>query len=138
MDFTSAYWNDLKQNLFEKIVGGRADLYSEKPVEHLIAAAWEDPIGDIYTGNDHWSATNNAAEHGQEEAMIALKFGPSSMGETVQKFKEYLNHYGWKDGYLTSTDRWVTREEGAKISRAAEQIKKKVASLDSSDIISSR
>jgi predicted HD phosphohydrolase len=133
MDFISAYWNDFKQNLVEKVIGGRADLYSEKPAEHLIAAAWQDPLGDVYTGNDHWSAANNAAQHHQVEAGIAIKFGSNT-----DQFKEYLRHHGWKDGYLTSTERWVTREEAAEISRSARQIKKKVASLDSSDIISFR
>ena len=124
----------LRDLLDEKIIGGRAELYPEKEVPHLIAAAWIDPIGDIYTGNDHHEALENAANNGQEDAKVALnKFNTGA----IPMFHPYMREQGWRDGFLTSEDNWVSREDAMLLAKQAKQLKAnkdKYNRLDSYDL----
>lgn len=105
----------LRDLLPEKIIGGRSELYPEKSDTHIVAAAWIDPIGDIYTGDDHFSAAINAADSEQEDAKLALR--------DRDDFYRYLRKCGWNDGFLTSAGDWVSREDAMVFARKAQQMK---------------
>ena len=129
--------------LVEKIIGGKSPLYKEKPMPHVIAAAWLDPsgkdiagkdingnviYGDIYTGDHHQDAWQNALQAGVKDAKDAMN---ADVG-----FHDYLRQCGWRDGYLTNKNEWIPREIALKMALDAKQVKNHGQKrLDSVDII---
>ena len=98
VNYLKCNWIGLKRSLQEKIYGGRSPLYGEKPVPHVIAAAWINPKGDIYASDSHLDAAELAAKHNCKDAKVALK----GLENDIEDVYKYLINAGWKDGFLTS------------------------------------
>jgi hypothetical protein len=83
-----------------------------QPAEKIVGAAVRTPEGKIFSGTVHSSAAANANDAG-------FKLGPNPNDV---------------DGFLTSTGRYVSREEAAKIADAAEQMRSPQESLESGNL----
>ena len=122
----------LADRLIEAIFGA-SSLYVDpkKKGEQVAAACWITPDGDIYAADSHYDAALVASDHEEPLATVALQNG--------QDIYELLRDNGWRDGFVTDADRFVTRQEALQLARAERQVKKTAYAgqdwLDSQDVI---
>lgn len=135
--------------ILERIIGGADPAYvarNKNPTqEHIIAACWETPDGDIYTGESHLAAWERAwkdrvpGTHDLDPDGICFQ-------DTDEAFKMWHNMYkilndlSWHDGFLSSTGRFLDRTEAMQVARTSRQLPgaihnlPKIARLDSCDL----
>jgi hypothetical protein len=112
----------MQVTLGEHIKGQISEIYASerKSGVSLMAAAWHTPHGIVYIGTGHKDAFGVAV---REHEMVACAVPEEK--RTIDFYKA-LRDAGWKDGFLTSGQEFISREEALRVAREAGQIQRTI------------
>jgi hypothetical protein len=96
------------------LLANEAGAVGDRP-EHVVGAAFRNREGELFSGMDHGTAYSDAWTKGKAKTIPDVW----ESGDHAARFRA---EQGLEEGFVTSTGRFVTRDEAAEVARQARQV----------------